>query len=122
MSESDLTNPARRLSTVLAGYPAGTEEAFAEFFATGSDAALDRALSGIINHHRPATDEPPINLSRLPGEIRIVDDIGIDSLAVAEMAFVLEDALDVKLEETDLNRLGTIDDLRAIVRRHAGLA
>jgi len=47
---------------------------------------------------------------------RIIEDLGADSLDIAEVAMTLEEALGITIPDHDLNRLQTVQELVAYVR------
>ncbi|MEY2878569.1 MAG: hypothetical protein RLZZ15_949 [Verrucomicrobiota bacterium] len=103
---------------LLRGYPPGTVEAAEEFFRGGDPGALDRLLNGVLLHHLASkSDRPPF--ATLPPDARLVEDIGVDSLAMVEMVFLLEELLGAKFPDDELRRLQTLADLRAAVRAKA---
>jgi len=104
----------------LAGYPPGTAEAVVALLQSDDEAALHRAAEGILQFHLPAHPggEKP-QVAALPGSTRLREDLQIDSLTFAELGFLVEDVLGVRLPEEELTTLQTIDDFRACLRRAA---
>jgi len=118
MSPADPVEHARKL---LAGYPASTiaaGEAFAQSH-TGED--LDRLVLGVLAFHLPTKGKTDTDLNALPRSTRLVDDLAVDSLALVEMSFLLDDLLGVKLPDDELRTLVTIGDLLGVLRKHQGL-
>ena len=90
--------------------------ACAEFQSTGDAAAFDGAVIGVIAHH---LNKPPARpLAELPGTTALVADLGLDSITMVEMAFIFEDVFATKLPQEELIKVVTLDDLKAMVRRH----
>lgn len=106
--------PEARAAALLKGYPAGTAEAAAAFIATKDPAALAAALNGVLRHHQPppAGQAPRPDPASAAGTARLVDDLGIDSLAMVEMTFLLTDLWGVNLSDDELRTIATLDDLR----------
>jgi acyl carrier protein len=48
-------------------------------------------------------------------EMRLIEDLGFDSLKVLELVTDIEDELGVRLDETSLRRVRTVRDLSALV-------
>jgi acyl carrier protein len=56
----------------------------------------------------------------LPGETLLMDELGFDSLAIAELVFGTEDLFDVRISNEEVLQVRSIDDLRAFIRRKVG--
>ncbi len=102
----------------LLGFPDGTTEAVLEFVREHSEPALDRALHGILVFHTPVgPDGTKPELPAITAETRLREDLGLDSLAFAEMGFLVEDLIGQPMPEEDLLNLQTVGDFRALVLR-----
>ncbi|MEB3049149.1 acyl carrier protein [Mycolicibacter sp. MYC123] len=64
-------------------------------------------------------DDLNVDLSRLTAESRLVDDVGLDSVAFAIGMVAIEDRLGVALSEEDLLTCDTVGDLEAAIRAKA---
>lgn len=102
-----------RLQELLRGFPEPTVRALSEFRQTGDKAAFDRAFAGVIEHHLQA--RPAVPVAELPGTTTLVGDLGLDSLTLAEMAFLFEDLFATSLPHEDYVRVNTLDDLRTLL-------
>jgi len=117
-------DPAERLRTLLKGYPAGTAEAALEFTRERSPEALRRTLAGVLRfHHPPSVGEAPrLEPADAPGDTKLVADLGIDSLTMVEMTFLLQDLWGVTFTDDELRAIMTLDDLnRAILEKASAL-
>jgi acyl carrier protein len=102
----------------LLGYPEGTTEAVLAYLERGADADLDHAVAGILRFHTPPRpDGTKPDPTALTAETRLREDLGIDSLAFAEMGFLVEDLVGAPLPEEDPLALQTVADFRTHVRR-----
>ncbi len=106
--------PSDKIQELLRGFPEATIQACAEFQATHSDEAFERAFAGIIEHHLRQKPAQPI--SSLPGSTKLVADLGLDSLTMVEMAFLFEDLFGAKLPHEDYVKVETLADLRTLLR------
>lgn len=68
------------------------------------------ALKGFLPDSSPAR-----NASSLNHSMRLIEDLGYDSLAVAEVVFFIEDLFQVQIESNDLKTVKTVGDLREFV-------
>lgn len=107
-----------KLQQLLRGFPDATVEACAEFQRTGSDDAFERAFAGLIEHHLRQPPSKPVR--ELPGTTALVADLGLDSLTMVEMAFLLEDLFATKLPHEEFVNVRTLDDLRTMLRSRIG--
>ena len=118
MTPADPVEHARKL---LAGYPEPTIEAGVAFAQSPTGEDLDRLVLGVLAFHLPTKGKTDIDLNALPRSTRLVEDLAVDSLALVEMSFLLDDLLGVKLADEELRTLVTVGDLLGALRRHQGL-
>lgn len=114
MAESHL--PSEKLRAALRGFPEAAVTACAEYQATGQRAAFDRAVLLLIAHH--LSPPPPRPLSAYPGSTALVGELGLDSITMVELVFLLEDVFHVKLPQGELAAVVTLDDLRVLLHQH----
>ncbi len=113
------TPPTVPTSTPLARFPAGVSDAFAHFLATGDSDALDTVLCAVVRDFLPKKNSAAA--SPLPGNARLIEDLGFDSLAIAEIVFFMEDLFSIKISNAEIEQVRTIGELRAFVlRKFAG--
>ncbi len=99
---------------LLRGFPEEAVQACAEFQQTHSSESFDRAFAGIIERHLPKPAALPV--AQLPGTTTLVADLGLDSLTMAEMAFLFEDLFATSVPHEDYIKIVTLDDLRILLR------
>lgn len=95
-------------------FPAETRAAFARFRDTGDVEALDPVILAILHDFIPKKTERP--LSTYPGETRLMEDLGFDSLAITEVVFFTEDLFGISIANEEIIQVRTLDDLRRFVR------
>lgn len=104
----------------LARFPQDVRDAFARFRASGDPAAAQAVVSAALLDFLPTA---AARGAGVPGDDqRLIEDLGYDSLAIAEMVFFFEDLFQVKIETNDLRGLSTVGQLRAFVARQIGQA
>ncbi|MEO6738605.1 MAG: phosphopantetheine-binding protein [Chthoniobacteraceae bacterium] len=111
-AKSQRENPALRI--ILQGYPEATIAACAEYQRSGDDGALDLAIAGVVQHHLSKPPERPV--AEMPGSTKLAGDLGMDSITMVEMACVFEDVVGTRLPDEELDKIVTLDDLRAVLR------
>jgi acyl carrier protein len=99
----------------LRGLPAGVFEAAWRYREDGKPESLFGMLPGMIAWHLPSGAAPPPG--RLRDDLRLSVDLGLDSLALAEMAFKLDELLGVSIESGDVKGLATVGELKAFLAR-----
>ncbi|NVN53781.1 acyl carrier protein [Mycolicibacterium hippocampi] len=72
---------------------------------TSSPEAVSAALEEILR------DDLKVDISRVTRESRLIDDVGLDSVAFAIGMVAIEDKIGVKLSEEDLLTCDTVGDL-----------
>jgi len=107
------------IKKLLAGYPECISIAAARYMECRTLGNLDLLLCGLLEHHGRC------NISSLESvesdRLLLIEDLGLDSFCVVELAYVFESALNVSLNEHELANLRTVGDVRALVHANAGL-
>jgi acyl carrier protein len=96
----------------LQRFPLEVRDAYGRFRASGDVAALHLVVLAVVRDFMPRP-----NQSALADPMRLIEDLGFDSLAVAETVFFLEDLLQVRIENKELVKVRTVGDLRSFVTR-----
>ena len=76
---------------------------------TSSPEPVSAALSEILR------DDLNVDISRVTRDSRLIDDVGLDSVAFAVGMVAIEDKLGVALSEEDLLTCDTVGDLEAAI-------
>jgi acyl carrier protein len=99
----------------LARFPADVRDAFARFLAAGDVEALDTVLFAVVRDFLPKKN--PSAAGPLPDNTRLIEDLGFDSLAIAEIVFFMEDLFLIKISNAEIQQVGSVGQLRAFVLR-----
>ena len=97
--------------------PPEAQAAFQQFIASGDVTTLDQVILAILGDFIPRPPARPLN--ELPGDTRLMDDLGFDSLAIAEVVFFTEDLLAIRIANEEIIQVRTLEDLRRFVRSKA---
>lgn len=108
-------SPIPAEARALARFPAEIRSAHTCFVATGDLQAADDVLLAVVRDHLPKSSKAQPD-TPLPDESRLIEDLGFDSLAVAEVVFFIEDLYQVRIPQRELLELRRIGDLRAYLR------
>lgn len=97
----------------LRGLSDTTVEAFLRFWQSLDPDDLFEALPGLIAYHLPrgAKALPAV----LTDDLRLAQDLGLDSLALSEMAFKIDDCLGLHLETREMGAVSTVGQLKAFL-------
>jgi acyl carrier protein len=99
---------------LLRHFPREVREAYVQVRDHGDAGAADTLVMAILLDHIPDEKMRPADG---PSEsMRLVADLGFDSVAIAEMVFFIEDLLHVSIRNEEILRVHTVGDLRAFVR------
>lgn len=96
----------------LAKFPPAAREAYARYQATGDAAAADLVVLEIVRDFAP---KKAASAGTFSETLQLIEDLGFDSLAVAETVFFIEDLFQVRITNDDLVTLRTVGQLRAFV-------
>jgi acyl carrier protein len=80
---------------------------------TSDDESVSAALTEILR------DDMNVDIRRVTRESRLIDDVGLDSVAFAVGMVAIEDRLGVALTEEDLLSCDTVGDLEATIQAKA---
>ncbi|MDP1579872.1 MAG: acyl carrier protein [Candidatus Didemnitutus sp.] len=94
--------------------PETARAAFVRFQADRDPAALDIVLLAILEDFIPKTPAQP--LAELPGNTKLIEGMGFDSLAITEVVFFAEDLFGISISNEEIVQVGTLDDLRGFIR------
>ena len=106
----------KRVTELLTGFPPRVVEAYLAFATSGDHAQLDIVVLGVLYFY--LAKKPATRLEDLPGSTRLIEDLGCDSLTMMDMVFMVEGLFDAKIDDTELAKIATLDDLRAHLRAH----
>ena len=92
---------------------AATYEAAAQFRKTGNIEHLPAIVLGIIERYV----EPDLRakLRDTDDDLRIIEDLGIDSLTMMEIVILVEDVLQMSINNDELRHLRTIGDVKTFI-------
>ena len=99
----------------LRGFPPGLVDAALRYQCDRSASALLDMLPGMIAYHLPRGVPAPPN--PLGDGLRLSQDLGMDSLSMMEMAFMLDELTGVSIESGEVKGVATVGDLKAFLVR-----
>jgi acyl carrier protein len=56
-----------------------------------------------------------VELSKISGDTRLADDLGVDSFGALELMFEIEEAFDLKISDSDIEHIRSVNDIVAHV-------
>ena len=107
------------IRTLLAGFPPATVDAALAAHACPDASGVEVTVLNVIAFYLPKAARK--SLVGQPDEARLREDLGIDSLTLAEAAFKIDELLGVPIETHELAGLATLGDLRRFLRHKSGL-
>jgi acyl carrier protein len=104
----------------LARFPQEVRDAFVRFRSTGDVAGVQIVVGAALVDFLPANN--PHRAAGLPADdLRLIEDLGYDSLAIAELVFFLEDLFKVTISTEEIRNVSTVGDLHTfVIRKLAG--
>jgi len=106
--------PEAALRNSLKRCPPATVDAALEFRATRNPAHVPVVVIGIIERYTEPDLRPKLH-GENPDDIRLVEDLGIDSLTMMEIVILVEEVLQVQIRNEELRDLRTIGDIKLFV-------
>lgn len=98
----------------LARYPVEARDAYERFRTTGDVEALRLVVLAAVRDFMPKRNLSAPNIELRP-EMKLMEDLGYDSLAVAETVFFFEDLFKVRIQNTELFSVRTVGELQKFV-------
>ena len=93
----------------------GTYEAAYRFRATGGCEHLPVVVRGILERFVAPGRRAKLRLTGV--DLRLVEDLGVDSLTMIEIVSLAEEVFEVSIDNDDLGRLRTLGDITGFVER-----
>lgn len=100
-------------------FPEEVRAAYRHFLATRDEQALQVVIHAVLKDLTPKKPGAPV-YPELRDDLRIIEDLGFDSLAVAEMVFIVEDAFKVAVTNAEIGSIRTVGELRRFVLEKLG--
>lgn len=100
----------------LRRFPPEVREAFALVQEKQDDTALRVMIEAALRDYLPTASPFPKN-SPIHADLRLIEDLGFDSLAIAETVFFFEDIFHVRIDNQDILALHTVGELHAYIAR-----
>lgn len=108
------SSSSNEIPAQLTGFSDEIRSAYMTYTATGDRDAAQTVIYGALRDFLPPSAgigaDVPIDDS-----MRLTEDLGYDSVAVAEIVFFIEDLFHVTLKNEDLKTIRTVGELRAFV-------
>ena len=111
MASQPIPDPAEK----LARFPLEVRDAYRRYRESGSLADVHIVVLAVLRNHMPKRTEV-----ELTDSMRLIEDLGFDSLAVAETVFFIEDLFQVRIETQELMTLRTVGELREFIATKLG--
>ncbi|MGF1530459.1 MAG: phosphopantetheine-binding protein [Puniceicoccaceae bacterium] len=100
-----------RLKESLRRCPAGTIEAVIAYRQTGDASKIPTIVNGIIERYLEPEAKPLVRSG--DENLRLLEDLGVDSLTMIEIVIAVEETLNISFENNELRELVTIGDVRS---------
>ncbi len=111
-SASGHSSSTPSISDKLRRLPPSATGDFQRFQESGDGEALNRLIIAALADHAPDKGR---NVREWSDATRLVEDLGFDSLAIAETVFFFEDLFQISISNDEILQLKTIGELRAFV-------
>jgi len=96
--------------------PKSVQVAYGQFQFAGDSAAFRTVLHHLVMDFKPDwVEQSPDSLT---DDLRLIDDLNLNSLALTEMVFYFEDLLGVSITNSELQTLITVGDTRKFLFEH----
>lgn len=114
-----MSTPTPSVPKELDRFPQEAKQAYQRFVEDGDEADLRILLKAALLDFMP-NRQKAAGTKSLEGSQKLIEDLGLDSLAVAEMVFFFEDIFQVSIPSNEILNLQTVADLEGYVSRKLG--
>ena len=90
-----------------------TFESAVQFRKTGNPEHLPAVVIGVIERY--VEPELRVKLKDAADDLRMIEDLGIDSLTMMEIVILVEDVLQMTINNEELRNLRTVGDVKAFI-------
>lgn len=97
----------------LAGYPEPVLQNYEAFKDNGNSDCLHKFVIGLIQFLQDASAGS--SEEQLSDEARLREDLGIDSITIAEVVFLLEEIFEIEINNQELMEISSVGQLREFV-------
>ena len=111
-----MSKPSPSVPPVLSHFPTEVQSAYLRFVEDGKEADLRILIHAALRDFMPRKVDRPAPAVFEPGQA-LIGDLGLDSLAVAEMVFFFEDLFQITIPSQEILNLSTVADLEGYVGR-----
>lgn len=98
----------------LQGYPPEVAGSFATFASENDFAAFEAGFLGALGFLSEASDFETVR--NAPDDARLREDLNIDSLAIVELVFLVEDIFGISIGDTEIQQVQTVADFKRLAR------
>ena len=102
---------AEEIREKLCGYPEGLLQQYEQFLVEKDPELLSNFVLGLLNFLQDASE----TADRVSDTANLRDDLGVDSITIAEVIFQLEDIFEIEIPNEDLMNINTVGDLKGYV-------
>ena len=113
------TKSPEEIAEEFLGFEPSCLDAALRYRESGAWEDFSAMLPGIVAFHLPSGAARPPDV--LEDGMRLNLDLGLDSLALTEMAFMLSDLLGLSIETREVAGVTTIGDLKAFLKTKLGM-
>lgn len=104
----------------LRGFPSAAVDAVERWFASPTPDNLESAVRGMLEFYLPRGSRR--SLEQMSGTARLREDLGIDSLSLAEALFKWDEVFGVPIETHEAAEVRTLDDLVGFLAGKMGVS
>lgn len=102
-----------QLHIKLTGYPEEVIGHYAAFLNTRDPEQLNAFVIGLIQFLQDSNE--PRDVQTLSDDTDLREDMGVDSITIAEVVFLLEEIFEIEIENNDLMRIQTVGELKKYI-------
>jgi acyl carrier protein len=119
-SASTAANSSDAAHALMRHFPDDVRAAYKRFAATRSADDADIVILAAVVDHIP--DKARRSAGTPADEQKLIEDLGFDSVAIAELVFFLEDLFQMKISNEEILQVRSVGDMRRFVRQKIAAA